>query len=162
MTRIALITGGNRGIGRSTALQLTRDGVDVIVTYRSHAEEAEQVAAEIEALGRKAAALQPDGGSIVNISTGQTRFYTPDRAVYAAAKGAVDVLTRFLAQELGDRGITVNTIAPGAVATDFSGGLVRDTPAVQQAIAANTALGRYARDERRRPRASSGHRRAVA
>jgi NAD(P)-dependent dehydrogenase (short-subunit alcohol dehydrogenase family) len=217
-TRIALVTGANRGIGRSTALQLARDGVDVIVTYRSHADEADAVVASIASLGRSAvalpldigvieslddfitglmdtlrrtwgrdsfdflvnnggmsiggafadvgeqdfdrlvdvhfkgvffltqklAALLADNGSIVNLSTGLTRFTGPERVVYASVKGAVEVLTRYLAAELGPRGITVNTIAPGAVATDFSGGLLRDNEHVQQHIAALTALGRYA------------------
>ena len=216
--RIALITGGNRGIGRSTALHLARDGADAIITYRSHAEEAEAVVAEIGELGRTAVALKldvgdlssfgafaaelsralqdtwgrddfdflvnnggmqvaasfadateegfdrlvdvhfkgvlfltqrlapllADGGSIVNLSTGTTRIYTPQRIVYSAVKGAVEVLTRYLAQELGPRGITVNTIAPGAVATDFSDGVLRGTPELQERIASVTALGRYA------------------
>ncbi|MDO8212261.1 SDR family NAD(P)-dependent oxidoreductase [Conexibacter sp. CPCC 206217] len=216
--RIALITGGNRGIGRSAALALARDGVDVILTYRSNADEAAAVVASIAALGRTAVALQldagevgsfdafvaavteslrtswdrdtfdflvnnggmnitapfaevteadfdrlvdvhykgvffltqklagllADNGSIVNISTGLTRLTGPDRAVYASVKGAVEVLTRYLAVEFGPRGITVNTIAPGAVATDFSGGVVRDTPALQDQLASVTALGRHA------------------
>jgi NAD(P)-dependent dehydrogenase (short-subunit alcohol dehydrogenase family) len=216
--RIALITGANRGIGRSAALQLARNGVDVIVTYRSHADEAEAVVASISDLGRSAVALQldtgdiesldafvatvtdalqqtwnrdsfdflvnnggmsiagslatvtvhdfdrlvgvhfkgvffltqkisallADNGAIVNISTGLTRFTGPERMIYASVKGAVEVLTRYLAEELGPRGITVNTIAPGAVATDFSGGLLRDNEQLRQHIVSLTALGRYA------------------
>jgi NAD(P)-dependent dehydrogenase (short-subunit alcohol dehydrogenase family) len=214
---IALITGANRGIGRSAALQLARDGVDIIITYRSHADEAAAVVDEIAALGRRAISLQldtgatetfdafvasvaealrdtwgrdtfdflvnnagtqiakrfeavseedfdrlvgitfkgvffltqklvgllADNGSVVNISSGLTRFYGPDHIVYAASKGAVEVFTRYLAQELGARGITVNTIASGPVATDFSDGLIRDNEHVQQMLASATALGRY-------------------
>jgi NAD(P)-dependent dehydrogenase (short-subunit alcohol dehydrogenase family) len=217
-SRIALITGGSRGIGRSTALHLARDGVDVILTYRSAAAEADAVVAEITALGRTAVALPldvgdvgsfdafattvaetlertwgrdsfdflvnnggmsiagafgqvtegdfdrlvdvhfkgvffltqtlaprlADNGSIVNISSGLARFTGPERIVYGSVKGAVEVLTRYLAAELGPRGITVNTIAPGAVATDFSGGMLRDNEQVQQHIASLTALGRIA------------------
>ena len=217
--RIALITGANRGIGRSTALAVARDGLDVIVTYRLHADEAAAVVDEITSLGRKAVALQLDtgatgtfdafvasvtdalhdtwgresfdvlinnagtqiakpfeafteedfdrlvgitfkgvffltqklvglladnGGSIINVSTGLTRFYGPDHIVYSAAKGAVEVFTRYLAHDLGGRGITVNTIAPGPVATDFSDGLLRDNEPVQQMITSLTALGRTA------------------
>ena len=216
--RIALITGGNRGIGRSAAIHLAKDGVDSVITYRTHADEAAEVVAEIEALGRKAAALQldtgdsstfgdfavalattlqetwgrdtfdflvnnagnssnsaftevteeefdrlvdihfkgvffltqrllpllADGGAILNLSSGLARFSYPKRVAYGSVKGAVEVLTRYLAAELGPRGIRVNVVAPGAVATDFSDGVVRDTPAMQEAIAANTALGRHA------------------
>ncbi len=216
--RIALITGGNRGIGRATALALAADGVDSVITYRSHAEECDAVVAELEALGRKGVALQldtgesptfeafaatladalqetwgrdtfdylvnnagnssnssfdevteaefdrlvdihfkgvffltqrlqgliADGGSIVNISSGLARFSFPKRIAYGSVKGAVEVLTRYLALELGPRGIRVNCVAPGAVATDFSGGVVRDTPAMQEALAEHAALGRHA------------------
>ena len=208
--RIALITGGNRGIGRSAAIHLAEDGVDSVITYRTHAEEAAEVVAAIDALGRKAVALQldtgdsasfgdfadtlastlqanwdgrrtfdflvnnagnssdsaftevteeefdtlvdihfkgvffltqrlldqlADGGAIVNLSSGLARFSFPNRVAYGSVKGAVEVLSRYLAAELGPRGIRVNVIAPGAVATDFSGGVVRDTPAMQEAIA---------------------------
>jgi NAD(P)-dependent dehydrogenase (short-subunit alcohol dehydrogenase family) len=216
--RIALITGGNRGIGRSAALSLAAKGVDSVITYRSHPEEAEAVVAELQALGRTAVALQldvadtstfeacggtltetlqetwgrdtfdylvnnggnssdssfaevtekefdrlidihfkgvffltqrlveliADNGGIVNISSGLARFTYPKRIAYGSVKGAVEVLTRYLAAELGPRGIKVNVVAPGAVATDFSGGVVRDSPAYQDAIAAQTALGRHA------------------
>jgi NAD(P)-dependent dehydrogenase (short-subunit alcohol dehydrogenase family) len=207
--KIALVTGGNRGIGRSAAEHLARDGVGVVITYRSHPEEAEAVA---EAIGGVALqldvtdigdfperfraalakwdrntfdflvnnggysrggmiadvseqdvddlfavhfkgplfltqALLPllaDGGSIVNLSSGLARFTFPQRAAYGSIKAAVEQLTRYMAAELGPRGITVNVIAPGAVATDFSGGMLRDNPEHQQAIAAQTALGRAA------------------
>jgi len=216
--RIALITGGNRGIGRSTALSLAAKGVDSVITYRSHPEEAVAVVAELEALGRKAVALQldtgetsafeafagdftaalrdtwgredfdylvnnagnssnssfdevteeefdrlidihfkgvffltqrlvgllVDGGAIVNLSSGLARFSYPNRVAYGSVKGAVEVLSRYLAAELGPRGIRVNVIAPGAVATDFSDGVLRDTPAMQEAITGQTALGRVA------------------
>jgi NAD(P)-dependent dehydrogenase (short-subunit alcohol dehydrogenase family) len=72
-----------------------------------------------------------------------TRFYVPEHIVYSALKGAIEVLTRYLAQELGSRGIRVNTIAPGATATDLSGGLLRDNEQVQQAVTSATAMGRY-------------------
>jgi NAD(P)-dependent dehydrogenase (short-subunit alcohol dehydrogenase family) len=93
-------------------------------------------------LTQKLLPLINDGGRIVNISTGLTRFTTPDTIPYASLKGALEVFTRYLAKELGPRGITVNTVAPGAIATDFSGGVVRDNPAVNKRVAGMTALGR--------------------
>lgn len=215
-SKITLVTGSSRGLGRNTALAIARAGGDVIVTYRSRADEAKAVVAEIAALGRKAAALQldtgdvatfpafvaalrsalaatweretfdhlvnnaghgdvaaigettveqfdrlfdvhvkgvyflteallpriADGGRIVNFSTGLTRITWPGFAAYAAAKGAVEVLTRYLAKELGPRGIAVNTVAPGAIETDFGGGAVRDMPEVNKLFADATALGR--------------------
>lgn len=86
--------------------------------------------------------LIADGGRIVNISSGLTRFAYPGYAAYSAMKGAVEVLTRYLAKELGARGIAVNTVAPGAIETDFGGGTVRDNPDVNRHIAGITALGR--------------------
>ncbi len=83
-----------------------------------------------------------NGGRILNVSTGLTRFALPGKAAYAAMKGAMEVLTRYQAKELGERGIAVNIIAPGAIATDFGGGVVRDNPQLSNAIAAQTALGR--------------------
>jgi len=216
MTKIALITGGSRGLGRNTARNIARRGGDVVITYQSRAEDAQAVVAEITAMGRKAVALQldtgdvasfpafaerllaalrgtwqretfdhlvnnaghgdntpiggtteaqfdslvnvhfkgvyfltqtllpllADGGRIVNLSSGLTRMIFPGYAAYAAAKGAVEVLTRYMAKELGVRGITVNTVAPGAIETDFRGGAVRDNPEVNKAIAGITALGR--------------------
>ena len=217
MTRkIALITGGSRGLGRNAALHLAAQGVDVIVTYRSQAGEAAAVVAEAERLGARAAALPldtgevasfasfaaalravlherwqrehfdflvnnagmglhagfaetteaqfdalvnvhfkgvffltqtllpliADGGRILNVSSGLARFTLPGMSAYAAMKGAIEVLTRYLAKELGARKITANVIAPGAIETDFSGGMVRDNPQMNAAIAAQTALGR--------------------
>jgi NAD(P)-dependent dehydrogenase (short-subunit alcohol dehydrogenase family) len=213
---IALITGGSRGLGRSTALHLAAQGSDIVLTYRSAETEAQATVAAIEALGRKAVALRldvadstgfaafaeqvqqalrhtfgrerfdhlvnnagegrhaaftdttpeqfdalvnmhlkgvffltqallplmNDGGRIVNISSGLARFSLPGYSAYAAMKGAVEVLTRYLAKELGARGIAVNTVAPGAIATDFGGGAVRDNPALNGFVASQTALGR--------------------
>lgn len=213
---IAAITGGSRGLGKSMALHLAAKGHDIILTYNSKRDEAENVAAEIRGLGRRAAALQldvsdsksfpafaeqvrnalretwqrrdfdslvnnagigihapfaetteeqfdqlmnihlkgtffltqkllpliRDGGRIVNISTGLARFTMPGYAAYAAMKGGIEVLTRYMAKELGARGITVNAIAPGAIETDFGGGVVRDNTELNKAIAAQIALGR--------------------
>lgn len=86
--------------------------------------------------------LMADGGRIVNVSTGLARFATPGYAAYASAKGAVEVMTRYMAAELGPRRIAANTIAPGAIETDFSGGVVRDNPELNEMIASDTALGR--------------------
>jgi NAD(P)-dependent dehydrogenase (short-subunit alcohol dehydrogenase family) len=216
MTKITLITGGSRGLGRNTALSIARRGGDVIITYRSRADEADEVVTEIREMGRKAIALKldtgkvgsfsyfadevrralaqswqresfdhlvnnaghgehallsetseqqfdglvdvhfkgvffltqallplvTDGGRIVNLSTGLTRITYPGYAAYAAVKGAVEVLTRYMAKELGSRGIVVNSVAPGAIETDFSGGVVRDNAQLNTQLAALTALGR--------------------
>lgn len=212
---IALITGGNRGLGRNAALHLAQRGVDIIFTWRSNEAEAQAVKAEIEAKGRRAAALQldtgdtasfegfannlrdvlgqwgaarfdyllnnaghgvhamfvdtaeaqfdslvavhlkgpffltqkllpliADGGRILNVSTGLARFTLPGYAAYAAMKGAIEVLTRYQAKELGLRGIRVNAIAPGAIETDFGGGVVRDNPEINAMVSQSTALGR--------------------
>ncbi len=215
-TRTALVTGGNRGLGRSAALHLAADGVDVVITYRSNLDEAAEVVRQLEATGRRAAALRldtteldtfgsfaatlgdqlrrwgrddldvlvnnagtagwtpvgataadeverllrvhvvgvvmlveqllpllADGGRVVNTSTGLARFTgDPGYAVYAAAKGAVEVYTRYLAKALGSRRITVNTVAPGATGTDFGGGALRDDEQVRSGLAAVTAMGR--------------------
>ncbi|TCL05741.1 SDR family NAD(P)-dependent oxidoreductase [Sodalis ligni] len=214
--KIALITGASRGLGKSIAQHLARQGVDIIGTYHSKADEARALADEIKRAGGKAAMVQldvgesagfgefaakvgqvlsaefsrnqfdflvnnagvglhaafaqtteeqfelmfkvhlkgpyfltqkllpliADGGRIVNISSGLARFSFPGSSAYAAMKGGVEVLTRYLAKELGDRGISANTLAPGAIETDFSGGMVRDTPEINRQIASATALGR--------------------
>jgi NAD(P)-dependent dehydrogenase (short-subunit alcohol dehydrogenase family) len=99
-------------------------------------------------LTQELAPLIADGGRILNMSSGLTRFViSPAHAVYAAMKSAVETWTVYLAQELGGRGITVNVIAPGATATDFAGGRVRDNPAVQEAISSTVALGRCGQPE---------------
>ena len=212
---IALVTGGSRGLGRSTVEALARRGVASILTYNSNKAAADEVVVGVEQSGCRAAALQldtgktatfpafadevrrvldgweaerfdylvnmagtshnsafgsvteedfdaayrvhvkgpffltqtllpliADGGRIVNISSGLTRIIYPGRIAYGAMKGAVEVMTRYMARELGARRIAVNTVAPGAIATDFSGGMVRDNPEVAKHIAAATALGR--------------------
>jgi len=93
-------------------------------------------------LTQKLLPLIADGGRIVNISSGLARFSLPGSSAYAAVKGAVEVLTRYQAKELGARGIAVNTVAPGAIETDFRGGAVRDNPEIKKMIASQTALGR--------------------
>jgi NAD(P)-dependent dehydrogenase (short-subunit alcohol dehydrogenase family) len=216
MSKIALVTGASRGLGRNTALSIARRGGDVILTYQSRADDAQAVVREIESMGRKAIGFQldsgnvsafggfaervrralretwqresfdylvnnaghgdyaliadtteaqfdrlvdvhfkgvffltqallpliGDGGRIVNLSTGLTRTSFPGYAAYAAVKGAVEVLTRYMAKELGGRGIAVNTVAPGAIETDFGGGAVRDNPDINKIFADITALGR--------------------
>lgn len=91
--------------------------------------------------------LIADGGRIINISTGLTRFTLPGYGVYATMKGGIEVMTKYMAKELGPRGITVNVIAPGAIETDFDGGSVRDNSGVNQFIASQTALGRVGKPE---------------
>jgi NAD(P)-dependent dehydrogenase (short-subunit alcohol dehydrogenase family) len=213
--KIALVTGGSRGLGKNTALKLAEHGVDVILTYRSSRAEAEEVVKQIERSGRRAAALPlnvelsatfadfaaklraelkgwqrdrfdflvnnagigihasfaetteaqfdqlvnihlkgvffltqkllpllADGGRIVNMSSGLARFALPGYAAYGAMKGAIEVLSRYMAKELGARGIAVNVIAPGAIETDFGGGAVRDNKQLNAMIASQTALGR--------------------
>ncbi len=214
--RIALITGGSRGLGKNTALHLARDGVGIILTYVGNRAAAEATVAELQALGSKAVALQldlansasfpafaqavrtalqehwqserftylvnnggmgmhatieetteavfdelfnvhlkgmffltqallpllADGGRIINISSGLARFSLPGYAAYAAMKGGVEVMTRYMAKEFGARGISVNTVAPGAIETDFGGGRVRDNAQLNAFVAAQTALGR--------------------
>jgi NAD(P)-dependent dehydrogenase (short-subunit alcohol dehydrogenase family) len=214
--KIALITGGSRGLGRNMAQHLAAHGTDVLFTYKSSRAEADALVAELAAMGRKGVALPldssdttgfkafadavrealkthwgrdsfdflvnnagtalyapfaetteaqfddamnihfkgvffltqtllpliKDGGAILNLSSGLARFSYPGSSAYGAMKGAIDVLTRYLAVELGPRRIRVNSIAPGAIATDFGGGRVRDNAEMNAAIAGRTPLGR--------------------
>ena len=214
--KIALVTGGSRGLGRNMAISLAKKGIDVVFTYNSNKQKAEEVVAEIQSLGQKAMAFQLDtsnvkafdeffkqltaslkeltgstnfdflinnagtalyapfaetteaqfddvmnihykgvffltqkalpfinnGGRIINISSGLARFSFPGSSAYGSMKGAVEVLTRYLAKELGSRGIAANIVAPGAIETDFGNGHVRDNKDVNENIAGMTALGR--------------------
>jgi NAD(P)-dependent dehydrogenase (short-subunit alcohol dehydrogenase family) len=133
-----------------------RDSFDFLVNNAGtglHASIAETTEAEFDELvnvhfkgvyflTQKLLPLIADGGRIVNISSGLARFTLPGSSAYAAVKGAVEVLTRYQAKELGARGIAVNTVAPGAIETDFRGGAVRDNPEIKKMIASQTALGR--------------------
>ncbi|WP_046242888.1 SDR family NAD(P)-dependent oxidoreductase [Hymenobacter terrenus] len=212
-SKIALVTGGSRGIGKDIALSLAKKGTDVLLTYHTQQADAAATVAEIEALGRKAVALQlnaaavssfdafyaqvttalqstfgvahfdflinnagtsllapiaenteaqfdemlnihlkgvyfltqkalpilNNGGRIINISSGVTRYSYPGCSAYGIMKGAVDVFTRYLALELGARGIAANVVAPGAI---FGGGALQDTPEMRAYVTQITALGR--------------------
>jgi NAD(P)-dependent dehydrogenase (short-subunit alcohol dehydrogenase family) len=213
--KIALITGGSRGLGRSMALHLAREGADIVLTYRTKQAEADVVVSQIRELGRKAVALAldvgevatfpafvvslqqaltgtfqrpnfdflinnagigvnapfaatteaqfdslmnvhfkgvffltqallpsvADGGRIVNLSSGLARFAGPGYAAYASMKGAIETLTRYLAKELGPRGITVNVVAPGITDTDFTEHALSQ-PGAREFYAKAIALGR--------------------
>jgi len=216
-TKIALVTGGSRGLGRSMALSLAKHGHDVIITYQSQKESADEVVKAIEALDQKAAALaldvsdfgsldsflqqvsktlkdkwntshfdflvnnagigatisfaqvteadfdkflnihfksvyfltqralpmMNDNGRVINISTGTTRFAVPGYSVYASMKGAIETFTRYLAKEIGARGMTANVVAPGPIETDFNNAAMRNSPPERKAmLIAQTALGR--------------------
>lgn len=214
--KIALVTGGSRGLGKNEALALAGKGADLIVTYRSKQKEAQDTVAQIEGMGRKALALKldvgdtssfgdftldiqnvlsenwnrekldflvnnagidrwgliseiseasvndlidvhfkgtffltqqilpliEDGGRVINISTGLARFSIPGYAAYAAMKSAIETFTRYLAKEVGSRGITSNVVAPGAIETDFTAPSFEANPGIKEVIASNTALGR--------------------
>ena len=215
-SKIALVTGGSRGLGKDMAIQLAKKGHDVILTYHSRIDEAQNVVTEIEKLGKKAVALQLDvadynsydtfvnevkktlqahfqtdkfdylinnagigahasfgetteeqfdsmvnvhlkapffitqkllptfnnNGGIVNIASGLTRFTFTGYDAYATMKGGVETLSKYQAKFLGERGIRVNVVAPGAIETDFGGGAVRDNKELNDLIASYTALGR--------------------
>jgi NAD(P)-dependent dehydrogenase (short-subunit alcohol dehydrogenase family) len=214
--KIALITGGSRGLGKSMALALAKNGTDLIITYRNGNAEATETVRELEALGRKAVAIQLNlsepntvdkfivelqsilkenwnnpkfdilinnagmgatvpfeevteaifdefmhvhfkgvyfltqkclpllnaGGRIINISTGTTRFANPGYSVYASMKGAVETLTKYLAKELGSKGITANVLAPGPVETDFNNAAIRSNPALKERLSSLSPLSR--------------------
>ncbi|NMM45647.1 SDR family oxidoreductase [Rhodospirillaceae bacterium KN72] len=214
--KIALITGGSRGLGQNAALHLADKGVDIVLTYRNAKDAADATVAEIEARGGKAVALQldttdtsafsrfastlasvlddtwgrsdidflvnnagsgilkpfpdttegdldrmysehvkgpylltqrllpmiADGGRILNVSSGLARFAYAGYSAYGGMKGAIEVITRYMAAELAPRGIAVNVIAPGAIETDFGGGVVRDIPDINKAVASSIAMGR--------------------
>jgi NAD(P)-dependent dehydrogenase (short-subunit alcohol dehydrogenase family) len=215
-TKIALVTGGSRGLGKDMATSIARKGIDVILTYRTNEAEANEVVKEIEGLDRKASALKLDmakfdsldnfvqqllqtlrskwstqnfdflinnagiggtkaftevtetffdeflnvhfksiyfltqklvphinaGGRIINISTGTTRFVNPGYSVYASMKGAMEVLTKYLAKELGAKGIGANIVAPGPIETDFNNATIRNNPQLKERLAALSPLNR--------------------
>lgn len=215
-TKIALVTGGSRGLGKDMAISIARKGIDVILTYRTKEEEANAVVQEIESLGQHAVALQLDmanfnsigsfmqqvietlqskfntttfdflinnagmgatvpflqvteeifnnflnvhfksiyfltqqsvplmnaGGRIINISTGTTRFSNPGYSVYASMKGAIEVFTKYLAKELGAKGIGANVVAPGPVETDFNNAAIRSNPQMKNVLGSLSPLGR--------------------
>ena len=120
-------------------------GIGVTIEQTTEAQFDEMMNIHVKApyfLTQKLLPLMVDGGRIINVSSGLARFSFPSRAPYAIMKGAIEVFTRYLAKELGPRGITANTLAPGAIATDFGGGNTRDNPQVQTMLASQTALGR--------------------
>ena len=132
----AIITGGSRGLGRSAVLSLAERGVNSIFTFQPGG------GPFVENTSKALLPLMNDGGRIVMVLSWLTRVADPGSASYASMKGAVEVLASYLAQELGPRQIAVNTVAPGAIATDFSGGMVRDNLEINKRVAGNTALGR--------------------
>jgi len=216
MTKIALVTGGSRGLGKDMAIRLAEKGLGVVLTYRSQKEEAENVVKTIESYGQKATALPfdandikgidgfllavsktlesnwatskfdylinnagmgatvpypnvteeifdnfmnvhfkgvyfltqkslpflNDGGGIINISSGTTRFCVPGYSAYASMKGGVEVLTKYLAKELGSRGIKANIVAPGPIETDFNNAGIRNNPQMKAALSSMSPLQR--------------------
>jgi NAD(P)-dependent dehydrogenase (short-subunit alcohol dehydrogenase family) len=221
MTKIAMVTGGSRGLGKDMALRLADSGKDVVITYLNEKEKALEVVSQIESKGQKAAALKldvgswiqledyiqtfqqtlsevfgtdkfdflinnagigqtipflqateedfdrfmnihfkgvyfltqklvplmNDGGRIINISTGTTRFAFPGYSIYASMKGAIETFTKYLSKELGERKIAANVVAPGGIKTDFNNAAIRNNPQIEQFIASQTALGRVGEAE---------------
>ncbi len=215
-TKIAIVTGGSRGLGKDMATSIALKGIDVILTYRSNEADALQTVQSIKAIGQKAVAIQLDmtdstsidrfvqqvleslqtnwntdrfdflvnnagmgatvpflevteamftdflnvhfkgiyfltqkfvpyineGGRIINISSGTTRFAHPGYSVYASMKGAIETFTKYLAKELGPKGIGANVVAPGPVETDFNNAAIRTNPQMKAALSSLTPLGR--------------------
>jgi NAD(P)-dependent dehydrogenase (short-subunit alcohol dehydrogenase family) len=215
-TKIALVTGGSRGLGKDMALALAKKGIDVILTYNTSKAEADKVVEEITKGGRKAVALSfnvgdiksfdtflsevssslqknwgvrtfdflvnnagvgatipiaqvteesfdnllnihfkgvyfltqksiahmNDGGAVINISSGTTRFCVPGYSVYSSLKGAVEIFTKYIAKEYGSRGIRANIVAPGPIETDFNNAAIRSNPQMKSFLGSQTALGR--------------------
>lgn len=216
MHKIAIITGGSRGLGKDMALSVAAKGLDIILTYNTQPDAAAEVVEAIRVTGRKAAALplnlsetggittfvaqlsnllqtdfedrkpdflinnagmgatipmaqateaqfdaflnvhfkgvyfltqqllplMNDGGGIINISTGTTRFSNPGYSLYASMKGAVEVLTRYIAKEYGQRGIRANVVAPGPVETDFNDAAIRNNPQMKERLSGMATLNR--------------------
>lgn len=214
--KIALVTGGSRGLGKDMAINIAQKGIDVILTYRTNEAEAQQTVKEIEAIGQKAVALKLNmsdfnsldnfvqevtailqsnwstnsfdflvnnagmgatvpfekvteelftdflnvhfkgiyfltqkfvphinsGGRIINISSGTTRFTNPGYSVYASMKGAIETFTKYLAKELGTKGIGANVVAPGPIETDFNNAAIRNNPQMKGILSAMSPLGR--------------------
>lgn len=219
--KIALVTGGSRGLGKDMAISLAKKGTHVIVTYASNKAEADGTVKAIESLGCKGAALQLDlrslneldafvhtlsgtlektfgvskfdflinnagmgatvpfeqvstelfddfmnvpykgvffltqkclpilnsHGRIVNISSGTTRFANPGYAVYASMKGAIEVFTKYLAKELGPKGIRANVVAPGPIETDFNNAGIRNNAQMKERLSSLSPLGRVGQAE---------------
>ncbi|MES2775235.1 MAG: SDR family oxidoreductase [Bacteroidota bacterium] len=215
-TKIAIVTGGSRGLGKDMAISIAKKGIDVMLTYNSNEELAQETVATIESMGRKAVALHLNmgdfasldgfvqqvmnslqntwnttsfdflinnagmgktvpflevteamfnefldvhfksvyfltqkmvphmnsGGRIINISTGTSRFSNPGYSVYASMKGAVEVFTKYLAKELGPKGIGANVVAPGPIETDFNSGAIRNNPQMKGVLSSLSPLGR--------------------
>jgi NAD(P)-dependent dehydrogenase (short-subunit alcohol dehydrogenase family) len=216
VTKIALVTGGSRSLGRDMAISLAKKNIDVVLTYKDSKEAAKEVVKEIKALGRNAVALQfdqsdvksvdpfleelrnvllkewnsekfdflinnagigamvpipqvteeifdlilntnfrsiyfltqkalpmmNDNGSVIFISTGTTRFSIPGYSVYASLKGAMEIFSKYVAKEFGNRGIRSNVVAPGPVETDFNDAMIRNTPQLKAYLSSITSLGR--------------------
>ena len=214
--KIALVTGGSRGLGKDMAIRLANHGHDLIITYHSNDQSAEQVVNEIRNIGQKAIALQYDSadfkslhhfitrvketlnsffetntfdflvnnagigatiafeqatendfdrfmnihfksvyfltqqllpiinnnGRIINLSSGSTRVGVPGYSIYASMKGAIETFTKYLAKDVGNKGITANVVAPGPIETDFNNAAIRNSPERKVMIASQAALGR--------------------